>query len=136
MQDTPDTPDERLQRRRARRWKRRARILGPFLAVPLLLAALSLSVDLIEYQPHEESDRLSDRPIQMTRQPAPKPAMRPSLSPTIPTDSPTTGSPAKDTSPEIGDAEEIQGDGADLDVMLPESSLLRPPTPLYALGRP
>ena len=136
MQDTPDTPDERLQRRRARRWKRRARILGPFLAVPLLLAALSLSVDLVEYQPHEESDRLSDRPIQMTRQPAPKPVMRPSLSPTIPTDSPTIGSPAKDTSPEMGDAEGIQGDGADLDVMLPASSLLRPPTPPYALGRP
>jgi len=36
----------------------------------------------------------------------------------------------------MGDAEGIQGDGADLDVMLPASSLLRPPTPPYALGRP
>ena len=133
MQDTPDTPDERLQRRRVRRWKRRARILGPFLAVPLLLVTLSLSVDLVEYQPHEESDRLSNRPIRMTPQPAPKPAIRPSLSPTIP----TTDAPTEDAPEEMGDAEGIHGDGTDLDVMLPASSLLRPPpTPPHALGRP
>ena len=52
-----ETPDERRQRRRVRRWKRRARILGPFLGVPLLLLTLTLSVDLIEYQPRAERDR-------------------------------------------------------------------------------
>ena len=35
----------------------RARIAGPFVGVSILLAALSLSVDLIEYQPREEPDR-------------------------------------------------------------------------------
>lgn len=45
------SPEERLQRRRTRRWKRRARAIGPFVGVTILLAALSLSVDLVEYQP-------------------------------------------------------------------------------------
>jgi len=57
------TPEERLARRRVRRWKRRARIAGPFLGVSLLFAALSLSVNLIEYEPMTEPDRLSDRPM-------------------------------------------------------------------------
>ena len=65
MQDVPESPEERQIHRRARRWKRRARILGPFLGIPLLLATLSLSVDLVEYQPQEEKDRLSDQPIRM-----------------------------------------------------------------------
>lgn len=58
-----ESPDERRARRRARRWKRRARIIGPFLGIPVLLGALALSVDLIEYQPAVEPDRLTDRPI-------------------------------------------------------------------------
>lgn len=77
--------NDRLQRRRVRRMKRRARILAPFLGVPLLLATLALSVDLVEYQPTEEPDRLSDRPIQM--QPikeAPKRSDRPSFVSSIP----------------------------------------------------
>lgn len=61
--DKHESPDERHARRRARRWKRRIRIAAPFLGIPLLLLALSLSVDLIEYQPAEEPDRLTDRPI-------------------------------------------------------------------------
>jgi len=58
-----ESPDERRARRRSRRWKRRARIIGPFLGIPVLLGALALSVDLIEYQPAEKPDRLTDRPI-------------------------------------------------------------------------
>ena len=36
---------------------------GPFLGIPLLLGTLALSVDLIEYDPQPEVERLSDRPI-------------------------------------------------------------------------
>jgi hypothetical protein len=97
MQEAPDTPDERLQRRRVRRWKRRARILGPFLGVPVLLLALSLSVDLIEYQPQDEPDRLSDRPIRMTQPAAARPIMRPSLSSPTQAGSPTPATPRMST---------------------------------------
>jgi len=38
-------------------------MVGPFLGIPLLLGTLTLSVDLIEYDPQPEQDRLSDRPI-------------------------------------------------------------------------
>ena len=61
--DRPESSEERMQRRRARRWKRRARMAGPFLGIPLLLGTLSLSVDLIEYDPQPEGERLADRPI-------------------------------------------------------------------------
>ena len=61
--DRPESPEERKQRRRARRWKRRARMAGPFLGVIVVLAALALSVDLIEYQPEPPAERLTDRPI-------------------------------------------------------------------------
>ncbi len=64
MLDLPETPEERFPRRRMRRWKRRGRIMGPFLGVPILLATLSLSVDLIEYTAQPAPDRLVDRPIQ------------------------------------------------------------------------
>jgi hypothetical protein len=130
MQEAPDTPDERLQRRRVRRWKRRARILGPFLGVRVLLLALSLSVDLIEYQPQDEPDRLSDRPIRMAQPAAARPIMRPSLS------SPTqAGSATPATAEDVDAGQESDSDGADLDVMLPETSLMRTPTPPYAMGR-
>ncbi len=56
MLDSTDSLDERLARRRARRWQRRARIAGPFLAVPAMLGLLVLSVDLIEYRPAARSD--------------------------------------------------------------------------------
>ncbi len=61
--DVHESPDERMQRRRARRWKRRMRMAGPFLGIPLLLGTLALSVDLIEYDPEPAPARLSDRPI-------------------------------------------------------------------------
>lgn len=43
--------DKRISDRVRRRWKRRARILAPLASIPLLLATLVLSVDLIEYAP-------------------------------------------------------------------------------------
>lgn len=127
MQDAPDTPDERLQRRRIRRWKRRARILGPFLGVPILLLTLSLSLDLIEYRPHPESNRLADQPLQMPLQQNTQPSVRPRLLATsdasalIPT-------PADDTLA-------IGGDSIDLDVTLPSASWQRSPTPPYVVNR-
>ena len=63
LPDRHESPEERLQRRRARRWKRRARIVAPFLGVSALLATLAISVDLIEYQPQPAKQRLSDRPM-------------------------------------------------------------------------
>ncbi|GEM_PF-2405275 len=60
-QDVPESPEERMSRRRERRWKRRARIIGPFLGVSVLLATLALSVDLIEYQPQAARSRPSDQ---------------------------------------------------------------------------
>jgi len=62
-QDVPESPEERMLRRRARRWKRRARIVGPFLGVTVLVATLALSVDLIEYQPQPEQNQSSNRPL-------------------------------------------------------------------------
>ena len=63
LPDRHESPEERMQRRRARRWKRRARIVAPFLGVSALLATLAISVDLIEYQPQPAKQRLSDRPL-------------------------------------------------------------------------
>jgi hypothetical protein len=63
LPDRHESPEERMQRRRARRWKRRARIVAPFLGVSALLATLAISVDLIEYQPQPAKKRLSDRPL-------------------------------------------------------------------------
>jgi hypothetical protein len=47
------TKTDRAVRRRIRRWKSRARLAAPFLALPSMLGLLILSVDLIEYQPGE-----------------------------------------------------------------------------------
>ena len=58
-----DKLEERIKNRRARRWKRRGRIAAPFLALPLLLATLLLSVDFIEYKPMEPPKKLVDRPL-------------------------------------------------------------------------
>ena len=127
MQETPDTSDERSQRRRVRRWKRRARILGPFLGVPLLLLTLSLSVDLIEYQPHEERDRLTDRPIRMTRKAVARPIPRPAAPTPTSIDSPI---------PIGGDESgEATNDSLDLELNAPSSGSMRPPTPPQALKR-
>ena len=127
MPNLPDTPDERLRRRRVRRWKRRARILGPFLGVPLLLLILSLSVDLVEYQPQEKPDRLTDRPIRMNQQQSTEPTMRPSLL------APTGADSAILTSQD--NAERSHSESIALDVMLPSALLLRSPTPPSAIRR-
>ena len=63
LNDVPESPEQRMQRRRVRRWKRRMRMAGPFVGISLLLGTLSLSVDLIEYEPQPEAERLSDRPM-------------------------------------------------------------------------
>jgi hypothetical protein len=55
MLDTTDPQDDRQSQRRARRWRRRARIAGPFLVVPAMLGGLLLLVDLIEYRPAAKS---------------------------------------------------------------------------------
>ncbi len=127
MRDAADTADERLQRRRVRRLKRRARILGPFLGLPLLIFTLSLSVDLVEYQPREEPDRLTDRPIRMTGQRATQPTLQPSPWAATPVNSPIVIT--KD------DPDGTHSDSIDLDVMLPSAHLLRPPAPPHALKR-
>lgn len=124
MQDRPETPEERLQRRRIRRWKRRARIVAPLLGVPILLAALALSVDLIEYRPQPKRERLSDRPIRID----PKPA-RPSV-PDVPVVSiPGTRVPHVVGTPmtDVG-----QDDGFEFMLSPPEDAPA--PTPPEALG--
>ena len=57
-----DSPEDRLALRRTRRWRRRARIVAPFMTVPVMLGLLVLSVDLIEYQPASHADRPAERP--------------------------------------------------------------------------
>jgi len=125
MQDLPETPDERLLRRRTRRWKRRVRIIAPFLGVPLLLATLSLSVDLIEYRPQQARDRLTDRPIRLT----PDTMRRSTSRPVIP-DAPL----ARPLHPAVSDdahASDARPD--EIDVMLPTSTAQRTPPPPAAL---
>ena len=120
-----ETPDERRQRRRVRRWKRRARILGPCLGVPLLLLTLTLSVDLIEYQPRAERDRLTDRPIRMTRKVVARPIPRP-----------TASTPTSINRPiPIGDDEsgEAMSDSLDLELDTLSNDSIQPPTPPYTL---
>jgi len=63
MHDVTQSPEQRMQRRRARRWKRRARIVGPLLGLPLLVATLALSVELITYSPVTPQKKLTDRPL-------------------------------------------------------------------------
>lgn len=59
MLDTHESNDDRLARRRARRWNRRARIFAPFLAVPAMLGVLLLSVNLIEHRPDGSREEAS-----------------------------------------------------------------------------
>lgn len=62
MFEGTDSPEDRLALRRTRRWRRRARIVAPFMTVPVMLGLLVLSVDLIEYQPASRPDRPNERP--------------------------------------------------------------------------
>lgn len=55
--------EERISNRRQRRWRRRARIAAPFFTIPLLIGTLVLAVGIIEYQPKEPREKLTDRPI-------------------------------------------------------------------------
>lgn len=63
MHDVTESPEQRMQRRRARRWKRRARIVSPLLGLPLLVATLALSVELITYSPVAPQEKLTDRTL-------------------------------------------------------------------------
>ena len=130
MLDLPETPDERFQRRRMRRWKRRGRILGPFLGVPILLAALSLSVDWIEYTPQRGPDRLVDRPIRLL------PSQQ-----TLPTPTTNESDIAATTRPDLtipiaaDRVLEPNRDALDLDLMLPSSPLPLPTTSSYVMDQ-
>ena len=130
MLDLPETPDERFQRRRMRRWKRRGRIMGPFLSVPILLAALSLSVDWIEYTPQPAPDRLVDRPIQML----PRQQILPTPT-TNESDIAATARPYLSFSFAADRVLEPNRDGLDLDLMLPSLSLPRPTTSSYVMDQ-
>jgi hypothetical protein len=81
-----------MLRRRERRWKRRARIIGPFLGVSVLLATLALSVDLIEYQPQAARSRPSDQPPP-NQPPEQHPGMDISLAKSVSTASVVTAAP-------------------------------------------
>jgi hypothetical protein len=130
MLDLPDTPDERFQRRRMRRWKRRGRILGPFLGVPILLAALSLSVDWIEYTPQPAPDRLAARPIRML----PKQQ-------TLPTPTSNEAEIAATARPDLtipiaaDRVLEPNRDALDLELMLPSPPPPRPTTSSYVMDQ-
>lgn len=129
-QDVPESPEERMLRRRERRWKRRARIIGPFLGVPVLLATLALSVDLIEYQPQAARSRPSDQspPNPPTEK---RPGMDVSLAESVSTASVVTAAPRN-----IG----VGNPGLDVILMPAETGTDRqplqnpaPPVPPYAL---
>lgn len=95
----PESPEERLQRRRLRRWKRRFRMAGPFVGVALVMGTLSLSVDLIEYAPQkdQEKERLSDRPM-------PAAVLERQRARSEPTGPSVSGPSLIETAPMVGDA--------------------------------
>jgi hypothetical protein len=130
MREAIEIEDARAQRRRMRRLKRSARMIAPFLGIPLLLGTLALSVDLIEYQPVTSSrERLSDIPVRRMAKPIPT---------RVATDGPVRVSnrgpeSASPTAP--GDVRDPSADSNEFDVTLPTTPL-RPPTPPYALQRP
>lgn len=119
MTETHESPEERLQRRRARRWKRRARIAGPFLGLPLLLGTLALSVDLITYSPAPAREKLTDRPLPKVEKT--RPAARVALPSTVM----STAAPVV--------APDSPGKKFDLDLGLEEDESAPAPKPPYAL---
>jgi hypothetical protein len=122
MQSVADSSEEKLHRRRVRQWKRRARIAGPFIGITLLIAALSLSVGLIEYQPRENPDRLSDRPIRLNARTI-----------TERTDSLVGNSIASSVSVVSERNPEIDSSLRGLDLTLPSTPVARVPTPPEAI---
>ena len=55
--------EDRIANKRRRRWRRRARIVTPFLMIPLLVGTVVLSVGIIEYAPKEPKAKLTEKPI-------------------------------------------------------------------------
>ena len=133
MLDVPESPEERQRKRRVRRWKRRGRIAGPFLGIPLLLLTLSLSVDLVEYQPHEKKDRLADQPIRFasgTTEPASTASpVRPGLLEDIPSPSAIPIEPDTLSGLPVG-SDVIDPTGPSPETVPPD--LFETPTTLYA----
>jgi hypothetical protein len=70
----PSKLEERINNRRRRRWNRRARIIAPFASLPILLATLLLSVDIIEYEPQQPRIDSANKSVSRSM-----PKIRPSL---------------------------------------------------------
>lgn len=120
------------RRRLGRRWKRRLRLVAPFMSLPLLIAVLILSVDLIEYRPEEKPSSPDER----------------SIPPTV------ESAKADPDSAHLGDGRSLVGSGSpqarrvrpisptaldldlDLDLRLPDMEALRASPPPDALGGP
>ena len=90
----------------------------------MLLATLSLSVDLIEYQPREDPQRLSDRPIHLYNTTNPERTARPRLSVADSVASTASVIPSRDP--------KISADLRSLDLTLPSTRVARTPTPRQA----
>lgn len=117
-----DRLEERIKNRRARRWKRRARIIGPFLAIPLLFATLVLSIDLIEYErvePEATTPKVTARKLDASAAPtAPYHAAREVMA--------TSSIP----NPNVVTGPQIEGSlqrAIDMTPVLPKPNELRPP---------
>lgn len=125
MHGVASTQEDKLHRRRVRRWKRRARIAGPFIGVSILLAALALSVDLIEYQPHPNPERLSDRPINLNARAKSEGIDRPHS---------FVGDSVASTVSVVSDRDSKINEGLlALDLTLPSTHVARVPTPPEAV---
>lgn len=95
MRDATESNEDRLARRRARRWQRRLGLFAPFLAVPGVLIVLMLSVDLIEHRPDAR-----ERARTAERAPKPAPRVAPASGPLA--TAPTSGTDARDVGLEAG----------------------------------
>ena len=56
-------PEERIRIRRRRRWIRRARILAPFVALPILLVVLLFSVNQVKYRSKKPDQKSAENSI-------------------------------------------------------------------------
>ena len=61
--DISETLEERQRKRLIRHWKRRARILGPFLGIPLVFGALALSMDFVSHLPEAQVAKAQARAV-------------------------------------------------------------------------
>ena len=102
---------------------------GPFLGIPLLLGTLTLSVDLIYYDPQPGQNRLSDRPIPVAVTDSESTRQTPShLKAAV---SKTSVVSATSTGPEVDDLLDVTLAG---DAALPNSRAFAPPRPPYGGG--